>query len=235
MNLLTPFDLVSRFAGKGSLIIVGSAPSLRGSNQGAWIDSFDVVVRFNGCAIRGFEHDVGSRTDILVTNPYSETFHRPPADGLECGMILVIARQTRRGDKEAFTEWAGDSDVLFTYTPDIYGMDAPPRAGGVTTGIYAISLLKRVLLPSRLGVTGFTLFQDQTAHYWSDEMPAGVARHDLQLDAELLVALLNSHGKGVVVTSEIEWLSRRIGRRLVGRVEVRPLPDPKWTADGTAA
>jgi len=65
-------------------------------------------------------------------------------------------------------------------------------------------------------------------------MPAGVARHDLQLDAELLVALLNSHGKGVVVTSEIEWLSRRIGRRLVGRVEVRPLPDPKWTVDGSA-
>lgn len=230
MHVLTPFDLVDRFAEKRSLVIVGSAPSLRGSSQGEWIDSFDVVVRFNGCAIRGFEQDVGSRTDILVTNPYSETFHRPPADGLECGMILVIARQTRRGDKAAFARWAGDRDVIFTYSPDIYGLDAPPRAGGVTTGVYALSLLRRVLRPSRLGVTGFTLFQDETAHYWSDEIPAGVARHDLQLDAELLVALLNAHGKGVVVTSEIEWLSRRIDRPLLKRVEVRPLPDRKWTA-----
>jgi hypothetical protein len=229
VNLLSPFDLVSRFASKGSLILVGSAPSLRASNQGEWIDSFDVVVRFNGCAIRGFEQDVGSRTDILVTNPYSETFHRPPADGLECGMILVIARQTRRGDKEAFAEWAGDRDVLFTYTPDIYGLEIPPRAGGVTTGVYAISLLKRVLQPSRLAVTGFTLFQDQTAHYWSDEMPGGVAHHDLKRDAEMLVMLLNSHGKNVAVTSEIKWLARRIQRPLVDRIEVRPLPDPKWS------
>ena len=232
MNVLTPFDLVSRFPEKGSLVIVGSAPSLRASNQGEWIDSFDVVVRFNGCAIRGFEKDVGSRTDILVTNPYSETFHRPPADGLECGMILVIARQTRRGDKEAFTEWAGNSDVLFTYSPDIYGKDIAPRSGGVTTGVYALSLLKRILLPSTLGVTGFTLFQDQTAHYWSDDIPSGVARHDLLLDAELLVTLLNAHGKGVVVTSEIDWLSKRIDRPLARRVEVRPLPDPKWSAEG---
>ena len=208
---------------------------MRGSGQGAWIDSFDVVVRFNGCAIRGFERDVGSRTDILVTNPYPDTFHRSPADGLPCGMILVIAPQTRRGDKEVFTEWAGDREVLFTFTPAIYGLEAAAHSGGVTTGIYAISLLRRVLLPSRLAVTGFTLFQDETAHYWSDEMPRGVVSHDLQRDAELLVDLLNSHRKAVVVTSEIRWLSKRINRPLRDHVEVRNLPDPKWAAEGTEA
>jgi hypothetical protein len=235
VHLLTPFDLASRFATSRSLVIVGNAPSLRGSGQGAWIDGFDVVVRFNGCALRGFEQDVGSRTDILVTNPYPDTFDRSPADGLQCGMILVITPQTRRGDKQRFVEWAGDRDVLFTYTPDIYGLDAPARTGGLTTGVYAISLLRRVLAPSCMAVTGFTLFQDDTGHYWSAKIPSGVASHDLTGDAELLIALLNAHRSKVVVTSEIEWLSRRVNRPLQDRIEVRPLSDPRWTADGSAA
>ena len=230
MHLLTPFDLVSRFGSERSLVIVGNAPSLSGSGLGPWIDGFDVVVRFNGCALKGFELDVGSRTDILVTNPYPDTFHRPPADGRGCGMILVIAPQTRRGEKAVFADWADGCDVLFTFTPDIYGLEGSLRAGAMTTGVYAISLLRRLLLPSPLAIAGFTMFQDQTAHYWSDEMPAGVARHDLVKDAETLVDLVNSHRKGVIVTSEIDWLAKRIGRPLRKQVDIKALPDPKWAS-----
>ncbi|QNM83816.1 glycosyltransferase family 29 protein [Sphingomonas sabuli] len=227
-RLMTPFDLVSRFAGKPRMVIVGNAPSLRGSGRGEWIDGFDVVVRFNGCAIHGFEQDVGSRTDILVTNPYTETFHRAPADGLDCGMVLVIAPQTQRGDKAQFAQWAGDQDVLFTYTPDIYGEDLPARTGSLTTGVYAVSLLRRILRPALLGVTGFTMFQEDTAHYWSDTMPSGVKSHDLGEDAATLIGLLNGFKGQVAVTSELAWLARRIGMPLSDRIQVEPLNDPQW-------
>lgn len=51
-----------------SVILVGNGPSLvmRG-DRGAFIDSFDCVVRFNWFAIRGFEAKVGTKTDLWST------------------------------------------------------------------------------------------------------------------------------------------------------------------------
>ena len=72
MRLLTPFEIISRLPEGRSVIFVGNAPSLKGEWLGNWIDAHDIVVRFNECPVKGFENDVGSRTDIVVTNPYPE-------------------------------------------------------------------------------------------------------------------------------------------------------------------
>jgi hypothetical protein len=50
-----------------NLIIVGNGSSLLNSNNGHKIDSFNTVVRFNSFKIKGFEKDVGTRTDIWFT------------------------------------------------------------------------------------------------------------------------------------------------------------------------
>jgi len=59
-----------------SVCIVGPSPSLEGSKQGSFIDSFDIVVRVNrGFPITFGGDDVGSRTNILYhclnTDEYS--------------------------------------------------------------------------------------------------------------------------------------------------------------------
>jgi len=48
--------------------IVGSAGKLKGSNLGSVINSHDFVVRMNLAPVRGYEMDVGNRTDIRVIN-----------------------------------------------------------------------------------------------------------------------------------------------------------------------
>lgn len=50
----------------GSIAVVGSSGQLLGTGKGAEIDSHRVVVRVNGAPTRGFEHDVGSRTDLRI-------------------------------------------------------------------------------------------------------------------------------------------------------------------------
>lgn len=50
-----------------NLIIVGNGSSLLNSNNGDKIDSFNTVVRFNSFKIKGFEKDVGTKTDIWFT------------------------------------------------------------------------------------------------------------------------------------------------------------------------
>ncbi|MFW2831507.1 glycosyltransferase family 29 protein [Sphingomonas sp. ID0503] len=285
MEVITPFDFRDMFAEGGSLAIIGNAPSLVGEGLGAWIDSHDVVVRFNEAALAGFEADLGSRTDILVTNPYPEgrdrppldgfecrmvlaiapltrrgdaaTFvvvrfneaalagfeadlgsrtdilvtnpypegrDRPPLDGFECRMVLAIAPLTRRGDAATFRAWVGDRRVLFTYTPDPGGL-ASPRIGGLTTGVAAYPLLRRILRPSAITLANFTMFQGETAHsYWTEATPPGVAKHDMRSNAQALVEMINGSGKnGITVTSDLRWMAAQAGVKLSKYVQVKEL------------
>lgn len=54
----------------GSVAVVGSNPRVIGTGCGLQIDSSDFVVRFNRAPTEGFENDVGSRTDVRVTNDH---------------------------------------------------------------------------------------------------------------------------------------------------------------------
>lgn len=55
-------------SGGSRIVLVGNGPSaLRRGDRGAEIDAYDVVVRFNAYAIRGFEPMVGRRTDLWTT------------------------------------------------------------------------------------------------------------------------------------------------------------------------
>lgn len=68
------------FSKDKNCIIVGPSATMSGSGMGAFIDSFDVVIRLNNSyrKLKGFESDMGSKTDVLyhclgvrdITNPY---------------------------------------------------------------------------------------------------------------------------------------------------------------------
>jgi hypothetical protein len=228
MHVLTPFDFVEAFPEGHSVVFVGNAPSLRGAALSSWIESHDVIVRFNACMIEGFSDDVGSRTDILVTNPYPEG--RPPMlNGGRAKMVLAIAPETRRGSKIAFAEWIGDHKVLFTYTPDLVGVPGVDHRAGLTTGTYAIQLLWRLLRPSRVGCAGFTMFSTGSAfHYWSNTIPRGIAGHEVGTEARTFIRVLNSINAQLQITEEIAWLAQKAGLPLNPRFAVIPLPGNQW-------
>jgi hypothetical protein len=229
MELITPFDFAEMFPEDRTMILVGNAPSLRGNGLGSWIDSFDTIVRFNECALEGYEVDVGSRTDILVTNPYPEKRRKPPVDGNATRAVLVIAPQTRRGDLETFRRWVGGNKVLFTFTPTLGGAPGLDHTKPLTTGTYALNLLSRILQPSDLACTGFTLFAGGASHhYWTDETPSGSARHDPDREAEIFIRVLNGVRARTTITAEIAWVAKRTGIALRKGIAVRPLPDSKW-------
>jgi hypothetical protein len=214
MDLLTPFDLVETFAAGQSVAVVGNAPTLLGSGAGGWIDGHDIVVRFNDCKVRGFEDDVGARTDILVCNPYAET--RPDScldELLPPVTVVAISSQTRRGDRAEFARWVGRNRVLFTYSPDLR-LDTVERSQiALTTGTYGISLLANILRPLRMAVTGFTMFHPGTDfHYWSRATPSGIKSHEPATEAAVFVDLLNSFRFQIEATQDIFGIAERCGR-----------------------
>lgn len=48
------------------IAVVGSSGNLLYRGRGAEIDEHDIVIRTNGPVLKGYEHDVGYRTDIRV-------------------------------------------------------------------------------------------------------------------------------------------------------------------------
>ena len=215
---------------KQSVAFVGNSSSLDNSEAGAWIDAHDIVIRFNECALRGFENDVGARTDILVSNPYVEARARPPLDGVGAPkVVLVINPQTRRGDKEEFSSWIGNHPVLFSYSPDIRSATRPRSDVALTTGSYALSLLCKLLKPRQLSIIGFTLFLDgASGHYWSQTTPPGRSKHKPLREAEIFIDLINSMPADIAVAEDIEWVSQVVGVPLRRDIQVRPLPG--WSA-----
>lgn len=55
-----------RFDGTKRVAVVSSSPTLLNSGYGELIDQHDIVIRFNFSPTRGYEYDVGSRTDIRI-------------------------------------------------------------------------------------------------------------------------------------------------------------------------
>ena len=220
MNLITPFDLVETFDAGKTVAIVGNAPSLEGSGHGKWIDSHDIVVRFNDGRVVGFEEDVGHRTDILVCNPYAETRpNRRVEEAVPPRVVVVINPMTRRGVKAEFERWVGDCPVLFSYTPDIQVDCGDRRKLSLTTGTYGIVLLSNILQPASLSVTGFTMFKPGTDfHYWNPETPSGIKAHKPATEAKVFAEILNSIKCPVTITSDIigvfKTACKKPGRRL---------------------
>jgi len=64
-KFLTYEETAERFAGK-SVAIVGSGPGCL-DNDGAHMDSHDLIVRVNNYKQRGYEKQVGSRTDVFYS------------------------------------------------------------------------------------------------------------------------------------------------------------------------
>lgn len=222
MHLIFPTEFLSRFPENQSVIFVGNAPSIKNQQLGTWIDSHDVVVRFNESPVAGYENDVGAKTDILVSNPYLEDPR--PIELSEHGIVLIISPQTRRLPSEQLEQWVTKHPVLFTYTPDLVQIGEVDHTAGLTTGTYGIHLLSRLLKPSHVSVTGFTMFLDNTAHhYWSDTTPKGIRGHDMTSEAAIFIKICNSMKYPLTVTGDIEWVSQRINLKLKKNIEVIPV------------
>lgn len=229
MRILTPFEFISLYPENLKVVFVGNAPSLKGEKLGKWIDAHDLVVRFNECPTVSFEKDVGARTDILITNPYPEGRASAVLSDNK-SVIIVIAPQTRRGDLEVFTKWAGLYSVLFTYSPDLVQIGNVDHKSTLTTGTYGIHLLTRLLKPKNVSVVGFTMFLKQTAfHYFKAETPKGLHAHDTNVEAKIFIQLCNSIRCPLEVSSDIEWVSRMVNIKLRPEIKIKLLTDKRWS------
>jgi hypothetical protein len=202
--LTDPFGFFDAFPAGQSIAIVGNSGSLAQWQMGHEIDRADVVIRFNECRVRDWEPQVGARTDLLITNPYVEK--RAQTIGVEVHpkMVMVIFSHQRRGSRSELMKWLGTAPFMSTFAPRLHKVANVPPDLPISTGTYGIYLMSRLLLPARMLITGFSMFNARYApYYWDAEVPSGVAKHDFPREALVFVRLLNSLSHRVEITPEV--------------------------------
>jgi hypothetical protein len=203
-HLIDPFMFFDSFPVGQSLSVVGNSGSLAAWQLGRVIDGADVVVRFNECRLRGWKAQVGERTDLLVTNPYVERRERTIGIEVHPKMAMVIFPHQRRGSRQELINWLGGVPVVMTFAPRLLNVPDVSSPVSISTGTYGLYLVSRLLLPSRMFVTGFSMFSARYApYYWSAALPPGVAKHDFQREALVFAQLLNTLNHPIEITPDV--------------------------------
>ncbi|CRK95040.1 CLUMA_CG008523, isoform A [Clunio marinus] len=113
-QLFPKHKLFRKSKGK-SCIIVSSAGSLTGSGLGNFIDSHDIVMRFNHAPTEGYETDVGNKTSIRIVN--SQVVSKAEFNFLESKLFKNISLAAWDPGKfnETLEQWQAKPDFdLFT-------------------------------------------------------------------------------------------------------------------------
>ncbi|XP_070498011.1 beta-galactoside alpha-2,6-sialyltransferase 2 [Chironomus tepperi] len=108
--------LFQKVRGK-TCVIVSSAGSLASSNLGEFIDSHDIVMRFNHAPTISYESDVGSKTTIRIVN--SQVVSKPEFDFLNSPIFknVSIAAWDPAAMNASLRDWlkAPDFDLFTNY------------------------------------------------------------------------------------------------------------------------
>ncbi|MBN1589850.1 MAG: glycosyltransferase family 29 protein [Pirellulales bacterium] len=185
-----------------SIAIVGNAGYLRDLSAGSYIDQHDLVVRMNNFQLAGFEHAVGRRLDIWMTNfsPKTICFDNPEialADHIVSSRPNVFRKSRRRRIVnrmgQHITLGMGKLGRRVVYVPSIATFSEwTSRIGKYpTTGMMAILWALEVLAPlsGPIFITGFSFFEGPS-HYFCHTGIDAATLHDPAAEKHLLQRLL---------------------------------------------
>lgn len=163
MQRLGLYDFYSMFEHARSFALVGNAGTILAYDNGAEIDSHDVVIRFNCAFTDGIEAKIGARTDVICAN-IGRNLDTCPSPATTCRPRCIVNfadRSPRDGNCEPdrFVEWCADTPTLITWAPDLIGIPQGRRTRQLTQGTYMLFTILRLFRVERLFVTGFTMYQ----------------------------------------------------------------------------
>jgi hypothetical protein len=213
------YDLRDACAHVRSVAMVGNAAAILQRQNGALIDSHDLVVRFNRAHVAGIEDRIGSRTDLLVANAANSLQKAPsPADTVKPRWVLCFVQPQPDSNIEPFRQWVGNIPTVITLSPDILEFATTGRTRGLTLGTYTLYTLLKLFPLERLFVTGFTMYgaAGGDSHKYYDPGSRAGSYHDLDEEARLFSAILASFQAELQVTPEVADVLKRHGhaRRL---------------------
>lgn len=195
-----------------SICIVGAAPNMKDSCQGSFIDSHDVVVRFNNFHCDK-EHvkDVGSKMDIYVSNfvgvehKYKEVIEKntkyffcsyPDPDSSSFSKTKKFKRKSRRIKLQEFknSEYYKIWESGFLWNDPFLLRKLEEEVSKPRTGIIFIDYLLKMCSFKNTHILGFSFIQEQNqSHYYGNKRPKNV--HNVVKEYDYLLKIINNNPK----------------------------------------
>ena len=220
MKWISVLGFQKMFLGAKSMAIVGSAPSVLQWENGSYIDSHDVVVRFNRATVDGIEKHVGTRTDVIVANDSNNlTKARSPEFTSAPKCVVAFVKTNSIGsraqdERQQFLDWVGNTPLFFCPGPEMLCCEIPSRKRGFSMGTYALNALPYFLNIQRLFVTGFTMFGESTGgagHHTKVSSRSSVTWHNAELERYVAANALAHHDCELLATDEVAEFMEREG------------------------
>lgn len=183
---------------EAKVILVGNGPSLLEGEQGAMIDSFDEVVRFNNYHIEGFEKHTGTRTTLW------STFFKRIDTQIRHGRVLCV----HEGDNPS--QPLSERYLIPSWFYERANRDLQRRADWksgfdrdmdkkllATSGLLVASFLIEVVGVRQITLAGFDHFSKSKSslhHYWINKAYKQPPEHNGSLE-EGMFAELKKVGK----------------------------------------
>lgn len=238
MKLLSPQDFYRQHQGFKTLSLVGSSDSVIKWENGARIESNDLVVRFNRATVKGFEKQVGSRTDLLVCNQLNTLKRSPsPVDLLhpKAALLMIGVDGMARLGQDDLSDWLGDIPTFSTLVPDIVEVENTTHERLYSTGTYALYFLTKAFSFEKIFITGFSFFgltSGNSGHYFR-KSELEIVWHNPVEDAKMFAAILSRFPGKVEMSPEVEEVMREVGYKgyYGGRSGPIPFRLNRWFAN----
>ena len=188
------------------VIIVGNSTTILSEEYGDVIDSYDVVIRINKCATKGFEKHTGSKTDIWASTHHKYYPDFLPTDYKNIKEIWRRTPSVKMILPEDFPEY---NNLIMFKTKDfkfksvISGLSHEP-----CTGLLAI--LTSTLFYKDITIVGFTFYTESNGFvtgyyrdselendkthkediYWKENKDSGFAGEDVAIVKQKIIGKL---------------------------------------------
>ena len=163
----------------GKTIIIGNSPDVLEENLGRIIDSFDTIIRVNDFTLKGYEKQLGTRTDIWFTGASKVARKRTDYDMTNTIPILGLSSSRLHLNENDKTRHILIKDISSTFEVALskfriipfdvtaqlkskWGLNSP------TTGFLALYYFIEVLKFSNVTIHGFDFF-DSPFHYYDED------------------------------------------------------------------
>ena len=179
------------------IAIVGNADIH--SKHGAFIDSHDMVIRFNHCRIKGYEDIVGTKTTALGvalgTDAGANHLERIDKDILKQCNIVIFGKPKKNTMYEDRIKTIANKLILFDYiTHEHYNELISCVGQNPSTGISVIFNIIKTVPNNEINIFNFDNFK--TVHYFETaKREKKVLYHPVDKEKELMCKL---KGLGVI-------------------------------------